>query len=68
MIRKWPAEHGREIHPKPNFLVMAKTYLFVGPNISDFFYLCIYSGVRSPCVYPLCTFTVNVPRPASVVY
>ena len=27
MIRKWPAEHSRELHPKPKFLVSAEAYL-----------------------------------------
>ena len=27
MIRKWPAEHSRKLHPKPKFLVTAEAYL-----------------------------------------
>ena len=27
MIRKWPAEHSPELHPKPKFLVTATAYL-----------------------------------------
>ena len=44
MIRKWPAEHGRELHPKPYFLLRPMhTYLSAtsGPNITKFD-LCIY--------------------------
>ena len=39
MIRKWLAENGQELHPKPKFLATAKAYLSAtfGPNISDFF-------------------------------
>ena len=35
MIRKLPAEHGRELHPQAKFLVTAKAYLSAtfGPNI-----------------------------------
>ena len=38
MIRKWPAKHGRELHPKPKLLVTAEAYLYAtfGPKISDF--------------------------------
>ena len=50
-MRKWPAEHGRELHTKPKFLVMAKAYLSAtfGQNISDFFdlYLHWVSVVRA---------------------
>ena len=37
MIRKWPTQHSRELHPKR--LVTAEAYLSAtfGPNISDFF-------------------------------
>ena len=44
MIRKWPGEHGRELHPKAKFLVTAKAYLSatLGPNISDFYDLCLH--------------------------
>ena len=44
MTGKWPAEHGQELRPKPNFFVMAKAYLSAtfGPNISDFFDYCLY--------------------------
>ena len=43
-MRKWPAEHGRELHTKPKFLVMAKAYLSAtfGQNISDFFDLYLH--------------------------
>ena len=27
MMRKLPAERGRELHPSPNFLVMAEAYI-----------------------------------------
>ena len=40
----------------------------VQPKHFRFFLFRPSLGVRSPWVYPLCTFTVNVPRPASVVY
>ena len=35
MIRKWPTEHGRELRPRPKFLVTAEAYLSAtfGPNI-----------------------------------
>ena len=44
VIRKWPEEHGRELHPRPKSLVTDKAYLSAkfGPNISDFFHLCLY--------------------------
>ena len=50
MIRKWPAEHGRELHPKPKFLVTVKAYLSttLGPNF--FIRLLLFMpalGVRS---------------------
>ena len=52
MIRKWPVDHGQELHPKLKFLVTAEAYLsttFV-PNISDCFYLFMPSlGVLSLC-------------------
>ena len=43
-IRKWLAKHGWELHPKPKFLVTANEYLSAtfGPNIADFFDLCLY--------------------------
>ena len=43
MIRKWPAEQGQELHPKPKFFVTAELYLSAtfGPKISDFFDLCL---------------------------
>ena len=43
MIRKWPAEQGRELHPKPKFFVTVELYLSAtfGPNFSDFFDLCL---------------------------
>ena len=40
----------------------------VWPKHFRFLLFMLSLGVRSPWVYPLCTFTVNVPRPASVVY
>ena len=44
MIRKWPAEHGLELYLKPKFLVTAEACLSAtfGPNISDFFDLCLH--------------------------
>ena len=44
MIRKWPVEHGQELHPEPNFLVIGEAYLSAtfGPNISDFFDSCFH--------------------------
>ena len=27
VIAKWPAGHGQELHPKPNFFVMAEAHL-----------------------------------------
>ena len=44
MIRKWPEEHGRELHLRPKSLVTDKAYLSAkfGPNISDFFDPCIH--------------------------
>ena len=43
-IRKWPAEHGWELHPKPKFLVTAEAYLSAtfGTNNSDFFDLFLH--------------------------
>ena len=44
MVRKRPAEHGRELHSKPKVFVTAEAYLsatFV-PNILDFFDLCLH--------------------------
>lgn len=37
MVRKWPAEHGRELHSNPKVFVTAEAYLSTtfGPNISD---------------------------------
>ena len=50
-MRKWSAEHGRELHTQPKFLVMAKAYLSAtfGQNISGFFdlYLHWVSVVRA---------------------
>jgi hypothetical protein len=44
MIRKWPAEHGRELHPKPKFLVTVKAYLSAtfGANILRLFDLSLH--------------------------
>ena len=44
MIRKWPGEHGRELHPKSKFLVTTEAYLSAtfGQNISDFFDLYLH--------------------------
>ena len=46
MIKKWSAEHDQELHPKAKFLVTAKAYIYLctafGPNISDFFDLCLH--------------------------
>ena len=41
-IRKWPAEHGRELQPK--FLVKTEAYLSAtfGPKILDIFDLCLH--------------------------
>ena len=44
MIRKWPAEHGRELHFKSNFFDTAEAYLSTtfGPTISKLFDLCLH--------------------------
>ena len=44
MIRKFRADRGRELHPKPIFLVTAKAYLSAtfGPNISDIHDFCLH--------------------------
>ena len=44
LIRKWPEEHGRELHLRPKSLVTDKAYLSAkfGPKISDFFDPCIH--------------------------
>ena len=43
-IRKWPAEHGWELHPKPKLLVTAEAYMSAtfGTNNSDFFDLFLH--------------------------
>ena len=46
MIKKWPAEHGRELHP--NYLLPKHICLLLtlGPNISDFFDLCLHALIE----------------------
>ena len=47
-VRKYPAEHGWELHPKPKYLVTFQAYLSVtfGPNISGFLDLCLKFTVQ----------------------
>ena len=45
MIRKLPADHSRQFHPKSKFFIEYGWRIFVfhiQPNISDFFGLCLY--------------------------
>ena len=44
MIRKWPAEQGQELHPKPKLLAATKGCFSAtfDPNTSDFFDLSIH--------------------------
>ena len=42
--KKDSSEHGRDLNPKPQFLVTAEAYLATtyGPNISDFYDLSLH--------------------------
>ena len=54
VIRKWFAEYGRELHPKPKFLVTVEMFAIFGPNISYLLDLILF-GVHNVCYAEKCT-------------